>query len=62
MYGLLAKQERIDEAKKLLAWYSSNLTRISTKRQQEEYLMTLYLQWELSKKEHDKKEAASAAT
>ena len=58
---LLAKQERIDEAKKLLAWYSSNLTRISTKRQQEEYLMTLYLQWELTKKEHDKKEAASAA-
>ena len=23
--------------------------------------MTLYLQWELTKKEHDKKEAASAA-
>lgn len=58
---LLAKQDRMDEAERLLFWYHSNLTRIVTKRQQEEYLMTLYLQWELSKKESDRKEAADVA-
>ena len=58
---LLAKQDRIDEAERLLSWYRSNLTRAVTKRKQEEYLMTLYLQWELSKKESDRREVVAAA-
>ncbi len=58
---LLAKQERTDEADHLLSWYRSNLTRTTTKRQQEEYLMTLYLQWKLTGRDTDRKEATAAA-
>lgn len=58
---LLAKQDRIDEAERLLSWYRANLIRTSTKRQQEEYLMTIYLQWELTGKDTDRKEAAAVA-
>lgn len=58
---LFAKQDRIDEAQRLLSWYRANLTRTNTKRQQEELILTLYLQWLLSKKDADRKEAAVAS-
>lgn len=58
---LLAKQERIPQAQRLLSWYRSNLIRISTRRQQEEQVLIFYLQWMLTKKDSDRQEATRAA-